>query len=143
MRNSRCERPKIWMVSGTRACFSYYVCDLTKASWPSCWSPTEPPSSYVGLAVSDPSLSIPQAVQAAIPSFISSENLGAAYSVAAALDLAGGVAGGLISAELFKLGLHVGGEAAWGLGLLFWTSAVHTISCTCPCTYSKMQYRVV
>ena len=48
-----------------------------------------------------------------------------------------------MSAKLFQLGLHIGGETAWGLGLPFRTSAVRPIPYTNTCTYSKMQYWVV
>jgi len=56
-------------------------------------------------------------LQAVIASSISIQNLGAAHSAVALLEIAGGIVGDLASAGLFKLGLHIGGEAAWVLGL--------------------------
>jgi len=82
-------------------------------------------------------------LQAIIASSISLQNLGAAYSAVALLEIAGGIVGGLMSAGLFKLWLHIGGEAPWGLGLPFWTSAVRTISYTFPLTCFKMRYWMV
>ena len=63
-------------------------------------------------------------MQGLVASFASENYVAVIYSSIAMVELAGGMIGNVAFAALFDRGLHLGGDAKWGLGIPYWTATV-------------------